>query len=102
MLAQVSSLLGGTGKQNINAMIKENSGIYHLAGGGYCSRLEWAREVLRLHGLEHIRLIPGKTANFPSPATRPLFSALNCQLFERTFRLKMPDWKLSLNLALSD
>lgn len=102
MLAQVSSLLAVAGKENIYAKFTERAGIYHTAGGGYCSRLDWAREILRLRGMENFRLTAGKTDDFPAPAQRPLFSALNCEAFEQTFGILIPEWKLCLGLAMAE
>jgi dTDP-4-dehydrorhamnose reductase len=45
-------------------------------------------------------LLPALTADFPTPAERPLFSALDCSKFERTFGLKIPHWKTALELAM--
>ena len=51
------------------------AGIYHLAGGGYCSWNELAREVVALAGIE-IDVLPITTAEAGRPAPRPAFSAL--------------------------
>ncbi|MBN1192415.1 MAG: dTDP-4-dehydrorhamnose reductase, partial [Coriobacteriia bacterium] len=53
------------------------SGLYHLAGAGRCSRFELAAEVLRLAGLER-ELIPVGADAFPTRATRPRNSVLDC------------------------
>jgi dTDP-4-dehydrorhamnose reductase len=50
-------------------------GIYHMAGGGYCSWLELAREVVQLAGLD-VGVRPLTTAQLGRPAPRPAFSAL--------------------------
>lgn len=50
-------------------------GLYHLAGGGYCSWCELAREVVALAGLE-VPVEPISTAQAGRPAPRPAFSAL--------------------------
>ncbi len=84
----------------------EHRGIYHLAGSGYTSRLDWARAILRLdpHPEEQVveEMIPARTSDFPSPAARPLFSALNCDRFTQTFGLRLPDWEDALKLAMQD
>jgi dTDP-4-dehydrorhamnose reductase len=45
-------------------------------------------------------ILSAKTADFPNPAERPLFSALDCSKFERAFDLRLPDWKEALRLAM--
>jgi dTDP-4-dehydrorhamnose reductase len=53
-------------------------GVYHLAGSGYCSWCELAREVVQLAGLE-VDVEPITTAEAGRPAPRPLFSALDSE-----------------------
>ena len=53
-------------------------GIYHLAGSGYCSWCELAREVVQLAGLE-VDVEPITTAEAGRPARRPAFSALGSE-----------------------
>ena len=85
--------------------IEERKGLYHLAGGGYASRLEWAKEILALdpNPGEQIagKLLPAKTVDFPTPAERPLFSALDCKKFENVFGLQLPAWQQVLELAIN-
>ena len=50
-------------------------GLYHIAGGGYCSWCELAREVVTLAGLR-VPVEPISTAEAGRPALRPAFSAL--------------------------
>jgi dTDP-4-dehydrorhamnose reductase len=50
-------------------------GIYHLAGSGYCSWCELAREVVELAGIG-VEVVPITTAEAGRPAPRPAFSAL--------------------------
>ena len=41
-----------------------------------------------------------RSAEFPTPAVRPLFSALDCSRFAATFGLQLPPWEESLKLAM--
>jgi dTDP-4-dehydrorhamnose reductase len=50
-------------------------GIYHLAGSGYCSWYELAREVVQLAGIR-VDVVPIGTVEARRPAPRPAFSAL--------------------------
>jgi dTDP-4-dehydrorhamnose reductase len=53
-------------------------GLYHMAGSGYCSWCELAREVVQLAGLD-VEVEPITTAEAGRPAPRPLFSALGTE-----------------------
>jgi dTDP-4-dehydrorhamnose reductase len=101
MLAEVTAQL----LAKSNESLREHGGLYHLAGGGFTSRLEWARKILQLdpNGQEQKvkEMLPATTAAFPTPAARPLFSALDCSKFEETFGTRLPNWQLQLQLAMS-
>jgi dTDP-4-dehydrorhamnose reductase len=53
-------------------------GLYHMAGSGYCSWCELAREVVQLAGLD-VEVEPITTAEAGRPAPRPAFSALDTE-----------------------
>ncbi|MCP4143324.1 MAG: dTDP-4-dehydrorhamnose reductase [Chloroflexi bacterium] len=82
----------------------ERKGLYHLAGAGFASRYEWVKEILALdpNKSEQIatEILPVKSDAFPLPAQRPTFSALNCDLFQETFQIKIPEWQRSLEKAM--
>ncbi len=101
MLAEATALLLARGMGTIH----EHTGLYHLAGSGYASRLDWAREILRLdpkRGEQSVKaVVPALTSDFPTPAPRPLFSALDCSLFQETFGIALPPWEVALQLAMA-
>lgn len=105
MLAHMTSLLLAQTRGNLYEKIHEQCGIYHLAGSGYTSRYEWAKEILvndPNRSGQMVRTIqPGRSEEFSTPATRPLFSALDCTHFERTFGLQVPPWSSTLKLAMA-
>jgi dTDP-4-dehydrorhamnose reductase len=78
--------------------------LYHLAGGGFASRYDWAKLILELDPKKSEQkvkeILPALTANFPTPAQRPLFSALNCNLLATTFGLCLPPWEAALRMAM--
>ncbi len=84
----------------------ERSGLYHLAGGGYASRLEWAREIIkydpRPEEQKTTEVVRASSSDIPTPATRPMFSALDCSRFTEAFGLQAPPWEHELKLALAD
>ena len=105
MLAEITSLLIAQNRVNLHDRIHEQCGIYHLAGRGYTSRYEWAKQILAndpQRAEQTVQVIePGRSEDFPTPATRPLFSALDCTHFEKTFGLQLPSWSSTLKLAMT-
>ncbi len=53
-------------------------GLYHMAGSGYCSWHELAREVVALAGLP-VEVEPIRSTELGRPAKRPAFSALESE-----------------------
>ena len=51
-------------------------GIYHLVNGGFCSRYEFAREIMRVTGQPDIPVTPILSAEWPRPAMPPLHAVL--------------------------
>ena len=84
--------------------LRARRGIYHLAGSGYTSRFEWAQQILANDPKRTEQLVqtlePVSSLEFPTPAVRPLFSALNCEKFAAAFGLRPPHWEESLKLAV--
>lgn len=108
MLAEATAQLLAAAKASRDPIrwLGERTGLYHLAGWGFASRFEWAQAVLS-HAfagqeLNPVALLPASTDQFPTPARRPLFTALDCRKFESTFNLRLPDWELALQLAMED
>lgn len=104
MLAEITAQVLAKGDDDITGWLHERRGLYHLAGGGRASRLEWAQAILqfdpRREGQIVKEILPAQTVDFPTPAQRPLHSALNCDKFIHTFGLQLPAWREALKLAL--
>ncbi len=104
MLAETTAQLVARGLDDPYPWVSQYRGLYHLAGSAYCSRFEWGQAILKNDpepGQQVTQqLLPALTSDFPTPARRPLFSALNCDRFTQTFRLRLPDWQAALKLAM--
>lgn len=104
MLAEVTAQLLVMGIEDPYNFISQHAGLYHLAGDGYTSRLEWGRFALSLDPRREDQIVeeiqPVRSDVFPSPARRPLFSALDSQRFYKTFGLRLPPWQEALRLAM--
>ena len=76
------------------------TGLLHLAGGGQATWFEVAEAVFRHVGRPEL-LSPCATADFPTPAPRPLDSRLDCTRAERLLGAPLPDWRTSLQAILA-
>jgi dTDP-4-dehydrorhamnose reductase len=70
-------------------------GVYHLPNNGYCSRYEYAAEVMRLTGRADVPLKPTILANYPRAAQPPQFSALG-NFVAAELGIKMRPWQEAL------
>ena len=77
------------------------SGIYHLTAAGSTSWFGFAEaivETLRERiPLKVERILPVSSAEFPTPAKRPLNSVLSNAKFAETFGFQLADWKYGLH-----
>ncbi|MFV2044510.1 MAG: dTDP-4-dehydrorhamnose reductase, partial [Anaerolineales bacterium] len=104
MLAEVTAQLLGKANEDVCAWAQDRHGIYHVAGAGAASRLQWARQILACsphrdqHKNRHVE--PARSSDFPTPAARPPYSALDCRKFEMRFHMPVQGWEEMLRLAL--
>ncbi len=103
-LAEICTQAIAQGRQDPTTWVTQYAGIYHLAGSGWASRLEWAKTILELdpHKAEQLttEMLPAETSEFPTPAVRPLAAAMDCSKFENTFGLRLPPWQTALRLLM--
>ena len=74
-------------------------GIYHFAGAGEASWFEFASEIIsRAKGsLARVpKVLPIGTVDYPTPATRPLDTRLNCAAITHEFDIKPRPWRDAL------
>jgi dTDP-4-dehydrorhamnose reductase len=83
-------------------VLGEGAPIYHAACSGETTRYEFVRaildDVVRRAPKEPIaRLKPISSAQYLSPARRPLYSVLSNAKLEKDFGLRLPDWRAAFN-----
>jgi dTDP-4-dehydrorhamnose reductase len=70
------------------------SGVFHLAGSGWCSRYEMAQEIIAVANLS-TRLVPVGRGVFSTKAIRPANSVLSVEKASR-LGVELPPWQDSL------
>ncbi len=76
------------------------SGLYHYAGAPDTSWAGFARAIMEEAGLA-CEIIDIATADWPTPAARPLNSRLDCGGLA-ALGLRRPDWRVGLRAALAE
>jgi dTDP-4-dehydrorhamnose reductase len=78
-------------------------GIFHLAGTGETSWASFAAAIfnfLAKKGLRKPVLTPITSAEYPTPAQRPVNSRLNCAKLARVHGIELAPWRDSLGICL--
>lgn len=74
----------------------QKSGIYHLCGDEQTSWAGLARATISAAHLKtRIEDIP--STQYPTPATRPAYSVLDCTKLKATFGIDAPDWRAAVD-----
>ncbi len=93
-------------------------GIYHMTAAGqtswfgftsdiiktarrYQNGAGWLRKTITERPLKVQRVVPIATKDYPTPARRPAYSVFSNERLQRTFGVKLPDWRIQLETALS-
>jgi dTDP-4-dehydrorhamnose reductase len=106
VIGRVEGLAAGS-HSTVEAVTRPLSGIYHASGGGETTWYGFAAAAIaelrlldpaaKLASLEAIT-----TAEYPTPAKRPLNSRLDCGKLKRVLGWRMPEWQESLRLAMAE
>lgn len=70
-------------------------GTYHYSNMGVASWYEFAREIVRLAGVD-CRVLPCTTEEYPTRARRPRYSVLDKDFTRSRFGVEIPEWRASL------
>ena len=70
-------------------------GIYHYSNEGVASWYDFAQAVFDISATA-VKVLPIRTYEYPTKATRPLFSVMDKSKIKKTFSLEIPYWRDSL------
>ncbi|MEH6307390.1 dTDP-4-dehydrorhamnose reductase [Olivibacter sp. CPCC 100613] len=74
-------------------------GLYHYSNEGVASWYDFACAIFELNST-NMRVLPIKTADFPTKAQRPAYSVLDKSKIKEQFNLLIPNWRESLTVCL--
>ena len=79
MLAEATAQVIAQRREDPLGYLSEKSGLYNLAGSGYCCRYVWAKEILFLMNLKGVQLERASSSEFNMFGQKLQFSVLDCE-----------------------
>ncbi|MBO4871403.1 MAG: dTDP-4-dehydrorhamnose reductase [Muribaculaceae bacterium] len=72
-------------------------GIYHYSNEGAISWYDFTKAIHRIAGITGCRVLPCRSADYPTPAHRPSYSVLDKTKIKKTYNIEIPYWEDSLH-----
>lgn len=79
----------------------DRNGVFHFSGAPDTSWAEFAKEIYA-QADRSMLIQPISSAEYPTPAQRPLNSRLDCMATEQVFGVARPDWRKTLHSVLNE
>lgn len=79
-----------------DVLLARATGIFHAACEGQCSWYDLAVATLEGAGVKDVKVSPCTTAEFPRPAKRPAYSALDCSKLASLRGRRLAPWRDAL------
>ncbi len=76
-------------------------GIFHFSDEGVASWYDFATAIHRIAGTKGCKVLPIPTKDYPTPATRPMYSVLDKTRIKATYGIEIPHWEVSLAHCLT-
>lgn len=76
------------------------AGIYHFSNEGAISWYDFTKAIHRIAGITTCNVLPIKTKDYPTRATRPFYSVLDKSKIKKTFGITIPYWEESLEKCI--
>lgn len=78
-----------------------HGGLYHFSGAPDASWADFAKAIFARTG-QQVAVTPIASADYPTPARRPLNSRLDCRRIHDDFGIARPDWRKGLDDVLAE
>jgi dTDP-4-dehydrorhamnose reductase len=113
-----SRILAQQLQENGGSSFQGRTGTYHMTASGETTWYDFARAILEEssgtpqtaswfaaatngRALVTRRVVPITTEEFPTPASRPLYSVLSNSLLTKTFGVALPNWREQMNATFT-
>jgi len=81
-------------EQTLRMLVGDACGVFHCTNEGFCSRFEFAEEIVKAYGLD-IAVTPCTSKEFVLPAPRPAYGVLENERLKKLGINVMRDWKVA-------
>jgi len=71
-------------------------GVFHVANSDLCTWYTFGQAILKLSGMERVRVIPISSKELNRPAIRPAYSVFNCQKLKQVTGMTLRPWSEAL------
>ena len=71
-------------------------GVFHVSNKDLCSWYTFGQTILKLIGMDRVKVVPITSKELIRPASRPLYTALNCQKLKQVTGMTMRPWSEAL------
>ena len=93
---------GDLAKEILEILLKiknESVELFHYANAGICSWYDFAKTIFKIKNLQ-VKVNPIPTSQYPTPAKRPMYSAMDTTKIKERFKVEIPDWEEALIVCL--
>lgn len=80
---------------------KKASGIFHVTNSDFCSWYDFGQAILRLSGMEEVKVLPISSGELNRKAARPSYSVLSMEKFKQEIGMELRPWSEALKDFLS-
>jgi dTDP-4-dehydrorhamnose reductase len=81
----------------ISVLLKYDArGVFHVANSDLCTWYTLGQAILKLSGMERVKVIPISSKELGRPAVRPPYSVLNCQKLRQVTGMTLRPWAEAL------
>jgi dTDP-4-dehydrorhamnose reductase len=86
----------------ISVLLKYDArGVFHVTNSDLCSWYTFGQAILKLSGMERVKVIPISSKELGRPAVRPSYSVLNCQKLRQVTGMMLRPWAEALKDYIS-
>ena len=71
-------------------------GVFHVANSDLCTWYTFGQAILKLSGMERVKVIPVSSKEIGRPAIRPAYSVFNCQKLKQVTGMTLRPWSEAL------